>query len=67
MQPYELTLSAHEDLKEIVRYTLTKWGKKQSLHYAGLLEKPFRKIAERTACSRTFSNRCPHALLSCAN
>ena len=38
MQPYVLTPSAEDDLKEIARYTLKKWGKKQSLQYASLLE-----------------------------
>jgi plasmid stabilization system protein ParE len=33
MQPYELTLSAEDDLKDIARYTLKQWGKKQSLQY----------------------------------
>lgn len=64
MLPYELTLSAQEDLKEIARHTLTKWGKKQSLHYAELLEKRFREIATRTVHSRTFSNRYPQVLVS---
>ena len=59
MLPYEITSPAEEDLKDIARYTLTQWGKKQSLHYAGLLEKCFRGIAERTVHSRSFSERYP--------
>jgi toxin ParE1/3/4 len=47
MLPYELTSPAEEDLKEISRYTLMHWGKKQSLRYARLLEKRFREIAAR--------------------
>ncbi len=64
MQYYELTASAQEDLKIIARYTFTKWGKKQSLRYAELLETQFRKIADRTIYSRTFSKRFPQILVS---
>ena len=59
MRSYELTLRPEEDLKEIARYTLTQWGSKQSLHYAGLLEKRFHEIATRAAYSRSFSERYP--------
>ena len=64
MPPYELTSLAEEDLKEIARYTLTKWGKKKPLHYAGLLEKRFREIVDRTAYARTFSKRYPQVRVS---
>ncbi len=57
MLPYELTLPAEQNLKEIARYTLAQWGKKQSLHYAALLENRFREIAARSARSRSFSER----------
>ena len=59
MLPYEITVPAEEDLKEIARYTLKQWSKKQSLHYAGLLEKCFRDIAAGTTPSRSFSERYP--------
>ena len=61
---YELTGTAQEDLKNIARYTLTKWGEKQSLHYAELLEKRFCEIAAKTAYSRSFSNRFPQVLVN---
>ncbi len=64
MRQYELTPSAQEDLKEIARYTLTKWGKKQSLHYAELLDAGFRKIAAKNVNFRTFSKRYPQILVS---
>lgn len=64
MLPYELTIPAQEDLKEIARYTVRKWGKNQSLQYAALLEKRFREIAARTAYCRSFSDRLPHVLVS---
>jgi len=64
MPPYELTASAQEDLKEIARYTLTTWGRKQTLVYAGLLEKHFCEISARTAYVRSFSKRFPQILVS---
>jgi len=64
MSVYELTSSAQEDLKEIARYSITKWSKKQSLKYAELLEKRFHEIAARTAYSRNFSNRYPQILVT---
>lgn len=57
MQPYVLTAAAEDDLKDIARYTLKQWGKKQSLHYARLLETRFLEIADRTSFSRFFSVR----------
>jgi len=65
---YQLTPQAEEDLKQIARYTVKKWGKKQSLKYAGLLEACFLKITNRSVLSRSFSEhysqvqvtRCEH-------
>ncbi len=59
MRPYVLTQLAANDLKEIARYTLNQWGKKQSIEYANLLEKRFQEIADRTAISRQFSKTYP--------
>jgi len=59
MPQYELTAPAKEDLKEIARYTLTKWGKKQSLIYADLLENCFCSIANGATYSRSISNSYP--------
>jgi len=42
MPPYHLTLQAEEDIKNIARYTLNKWGKKQSMRYASMLESHFK-------------------------
>jgi len=68
MPTYRLTPPAQQDLKEIARYTLEKWGRKQVLSYKDLLEKRFHEIADKTALSRQFSevypdvlvNRCEH-------
>jgi plasmid stabilization system protein ParE len=59
MRPYVLTSSAEDDLKDIARYTLKQWGKKQSLQYATLLETRFLEIADRTSFSRPFSESYP--------
>jgi toxin ParE1/3/4 len=59
MQPYLLTPSAEDDLKDIARYTLKHWGKKQSLHYASHLETRFLEITDRTCFSHFFSERYP--------
>ena len=64
MPPYTLTPQSEEDLKGIARYTLKHWGKKQSMHYAGLLEKHFRKITSGSVYSRSLSERYPQVLLS---
>ena len=64
MLSYELTPQSEEDLKGIARYTLKQWGKKQSMHYAGILEKSFREIASKAAYSRSFSERYPQVMVS---
>jgi plasmid stabilization system protein ParE len=57
MPPYELTSHAEEDLKGIARYTLKQWGRKQSMHYAGRLERCLLGIATGTVHSHSFSER----------
>ncbi len=59
MQPYDLTQSAQDDIKEVARHTLEQWGKQQSLHYASLLETRFLEISNLTAITRRFSERYP--------
>jgi plasmid stabilization system protein ParE len=56
---YQFTPQAEEDLKQIARYTLKTWGKKQSLKYAEILETCFEKISNRTAIARVFSKNYP--------
>ncbi|MGZ8165903.1 MAG: hypothetical protein ACXW04_11445 [Methylobacter sp.] len=55
MQPYVLTPSAEDDLKNIACYTLKQRGKKQSLQYAGLLEARF--LVQKGRSLRSFSER----------
>ena len=56
MLPYEITSPAEEDLKEIARYTLTQWGKKKSLHYAGLLKIVFGILPQERHIPAPFQN-----------
>ena len=59
MTSYDLTADAEEDLKQIARYTVKEWGKKQSLKYAEILEVCFEKIANHTAIAWGFSKNYP--------
>ncbi|MBS1584414.1 MAG: type II toxin-antitoxin system RelE/ParE family toxin, partial [Bacteroidetes bacterium] len=54
MRPYELTSAAKADLREIVRYTIERWGEEQAEHYAKSLEAEFLKIASNKVVSRQF-------------
>jgi len=64
MSPYTLTRLAEEDIKDIARYTLKQWGKKQSVHYASLLGNHFRAIASGSVCSHTVSEANPYLKVS---
>lgn len=64
MPPYQLTAPAEEDLREIARYTRAQWGERQSLRYAGLLEKRFREIAAGTSQGRIVLERWPNLRVS---
>jgi plasmid stabilization system protein ParE len=59
MPSYELTPEAEADLEEIAEYTLREWGAEQQIHYGGLLEAGFRRIASDAATSRQFSEYYP--------
>ena len=67
MLPYDLTKKAKEDLRQIAKYTVNKWGEKQSLHYASLLDEHFCELADGNAYIRSFSeypnvffSKCEH-------
>ena len=59
MRPYGLTPAAAADLRSIARHTLRQWGARQQQRYARELEACCKQIGERTAISRTFSERNP--------
>lgn len=59
MVPYHLTSDAESDLKEILRYTLEKWGRAQALRYAESLDRCFVEIATKSRKSRTLRHSHP--------
>lgn len=50
---FKLTPAARTDLADIARYTADKWGKRQALKYADLLDQCFQQIAEEKDISKT--------------
>ncbi len=64
MQSYHITPSAEQDVIDITSYTLEKWGEKQALLYAGLLEKKLDEIGCMTAAVRGFSKLYPEIRVS---
>ncbi len=51
-KPYRITPRAYEDLKNIGRYTLKMWGKKQRNHYLKAMERRFEWLAEQPEVGR---------------
>jgi len=62
MQLYILTDEAEQDLREIARYTLQKWGKKQLENYRKELKKQFETIGSNAVIKRQFSPTIPEVL-----
>lgn len=60
MRSYDLTPAAAADLRSIARHTLRQWGARQQQRYARQLEACCEAIGERTAVSRSFSERHPN-------
>ncbi len=52
-RPFKLAHTAKADLSDIARYTAGKWGKRQALKYASLLDQCFQRIAEGKDISKT--------------
>ena len=64
MPDYELSIAAQDDLKEIARYTVNRWGLKQAEHYEALLVKAFRKISNGRLPPRVFLSHRPDLLFT---
>lgn len=64
MRRYELAGAAEDDLKSMAIYTLSKWGTKQAIRYAAILDAHFEAIAEGKARSRIFIQRRPELRVS---
>lgn len=55
MRNYRLTPSAEDDIRQIIRYTVDRWGIEQAIKYEGLLESCFSKIGKEEVFSRRFT------------
>jgi len=64
MVSYDLTPEAEEDLKGIIRYTIEQWGIEQAQHDTDLLEAGCQNIVDKTAISRTFSQKYPDVFVT---
>jgi len=64
MTDYELSIAAQDDLKEIARYTVNKWGLKQAKRYEALLVKGFRNISKGHLPPRVLLSHRPDLLFS---
>lgn len=59
MPSYVFTEEAEQDLREIARYTLNKWGVKQLEAYRKALNKSFKAIGKNEVLKRRFSKNSP--------
>jgi len=64
MPGYELTILAEEDMRDIARYTIDKWGIAQAERYEALLSKRFQEIAQGVITPRIFLKRRPDLLFT---
>jgi toxin ParE1/3/4 len=64
MQQYELTEDAEQDLREVARYTLNRWGKEILQQYRNGLKTTFEAIAANDMPERSFSKAFPELLVS---
>ncbi len=64
MPEYELSFAAQDDLKDIARYTVAKWGLKQAKRYEALLVKGFRNISKGRFPPRIFLSQRPDLLFT---
>lgn len=59
MHNYLLSKDAEQDLRDIARYTLDKWGQKQFLTYRQLLKNKFEAIGKGSVITHQFSENLP--------
>jgi toxin ParE1/3/4 len=62
---YKLTPEAEQDLSDIIKYTLNKWGKGQAVKYVSILEHRFKELSDADFLSRhvfgdIYSSYCEH-------
>jgi toxin ParE1/3/4 len=63
MKCYNLTKDAENDLREIARYTLDKWGKEKLQKYRDGLKVVFNKIGRNEIKKHQFSKNLPELLV----
>jgi plasmid stabilization system protein ParE len=56
---YRLTSGAESDIREILQYTLEKWGAEQASKYAAILDRTIEKLAIGKLNGRKFSEKLP--------
>lgn len=64
MKYYELTKDAENDLREVARYTLNKWGKEKLQEYRGGLKDTFNAIGQNEIIQHSFSKTFPELLVT---
>lgn len=64
MKRYALTKDAENDLREVARYTLNKWGKEALQRYRIGLKELFNAIAENQVIKHSFSQQFPQLLVT---
>ncbi len=64
MPDYKLTTHAEQDLRDIARYTMNKWGMTQAERYEAILSKRFQEISQGVVRLRTFLKRRPDLLFT---
>lgn len=64
MQPYELSKDAEQDLREVARYTLNRWGKEILAQYRKGPKETFKAIAADDVPKRAFSKIYPDLMVT---
>lgn len=64
MLSYVLTADAEQDLREVARYTLDRWGSHMLKQYRDGLKEAFHAIAIKALPGRSFSSTFPHLFVA---
>ncbi len=64
MQNYELSPTAEKDVREVVRYTLKKWGRNSLTKYIDGLKTTFGAIGDGSVRKQKFSDEFPELLVT---
>jgi len=64
MKNYRLTKDAENDLREVARYTLKRWGPAMLQEYRGGLKKTFEAIGNDDVAGHEFSGNFPELLVT---